>query len=135
MQTGSIQAITPPLVLAVVFGLSMDHEVFLLSRIRERFDATGDTRRAVAEGLATSARTITSAALIMVAVFAVFVSTGVPSIREIGLGCAVAIAVDATVVRLVLVPAAMELLGRWNWWVPAPLRRVLPARGLEEAVA
>jgi uncharacterized membrane protein YdfJ with MMPL/SSD domain len=135
VETGSIQTITPPLVLAVVFGLSMDYEVFLLSRIRERYDATGDTRRAVAEGLQTSARTITSAALIMVAVFAVFVSTGVPSIKEIGLGCAVAIAVDATVVRLVLVPAAMELLGRWNWWVPAPLLRVLPARGLEEAVA
>jgi RND superfamily putative drug exporter len=134
VETGSIQTITPPLVLAVVFGLSMDYEVFLLSRVRERFDATGDTRRAVAEGLSTSARTITSAALIMVAVFAVFVSTGVPSIKEIGLGCAVAIAVDATVVRLVLVPAAMELLGRWNWWVPAPLERVLPARGLEEAV-
>jgi len=135
VKTGSIQTITPPLVLAVVFGLSMDYEVFLLSRIRERYDATGDTRRAVAEGLQTSARTITSAALIMVAVFAVFVSTGVPSIKEIGPGCAVAIAVDATVVRLVLVPAAMELLGRWNWWVPAPLRRVLPARGVEEAVA
>jgi uncharacterized membrane protein YdfJ with MMPL/SSD domain len=135
VETGSIQTITPPLVLAVVFGLSMDYEVFLVSRIHERYDATGDTRRSVAEGLATSARTITSAALIMVAVFAVFVSTGVPSIKEIGLGCAVAIAVDATVVRLVLVPAAMELLGRWNWWVPAPLRRVLPARGLEEAVA
>ena len=135
VKTGSIQTITPPLVLAVVFGLSMDYEVFLLSRIRERYDATGDTRRAVAEGLATSARTITSAALIMVAVFAVFVSTGVPSIKEIGLGCAVAIAVDATVVRLVLVPAAMELLGRWNWWLPRPLARLLPARGLEEAVA
>jgi uncharacterized membrane protein YdfJ with MMPL/SSD domain len=135
VETGSIQTITPPLVLAVVFGLSMDYEVFLLSRIRERYDATGDTRRAVADGLRTSARTITSAALIMVAVFAVFVSTGVPSIKEIGLGCAVAIAVDATVVRLVLVPAAMELLGRWNWWLPAPLRRLMPARGLEEAVA
>jgi len=134
-ETGSIQTITPPLVLAVVFGLSMDYEVFLLSRIRERYDATGDTRRAVAEGLATSARTITSAALIMVAVFAVFVSTGVPSIQQIGLGCAVAIAVDATVVRLVLVPAAMELLGRWNWWLPRRLARLLPARGLEEAVA
>ncbi len=133
--TGSIQTITPPLVLAVVFGLSMDYEVFLLSRIRERYDATGDTRRAVAEGLATSARTITSAALIMVAVFAVFVSTGLPSIQQIGLGCAVAIAVDATVVRLVLVPAAMELLGRWNWWLPRPLARLLPARGLDEAVA
>jgi uncharacterized membrane protein YdfJ with MMPL/SSD domain len=135
VRTGAIQTITPPLVLAVVFGLSMDYEVFLLSRIRERYDATGDTRRAVAEGLATSARTITSAALIMVAVFAVFVSTGVPSIKEIGLGSAVAIGVDATIVRLVLVPAAMELLGRWNWWVPAPVRRVLPAGGLEEAVA
>jgi uncharacterized membrane protein YdfJ with MMPL/SSD domain len=135
VQTGSIQTITPPLILAVVFGLSMDYEVFLLSRIRERFGATGDTRRAVAEGLSTSARTITSAALIMVAVFAVFVSTGVASIKQLGLGSAVAIAVDATVVRLVLVPAAMELLGRWNWWVPAPLGRLLPRRTLEEAAA
>jgi uncharacterized membrane protein YdfJ with MMPL/SSD domain len=114
----SVDVITPPLVLAVVFGLSMDYEVFLLSRIRERFNATGDTRRAVAEGLASSARTITSAALIMVAVFLVFVFTGLPSIQQLGLGCAVAIAVDATIVRLALVPAAMELLGRWNWWLP-----------------
>ncbi|MEA2255002.1 MAG: putative drug exporter of the superfamily [Solirubrobacteraceae bacterium] len=132
---GEVDAITPPLVLAVVFGLSMDYEVFLLSNIRERWRATGDTRRAVGEGLAASAKTITSAALIMSAVFAVFVLTGVPSIQQIGLGCAVAIAVDATIVRLVLVPAAMELLGRWNWWLPAPLRRVLPSRGLEEALA
>jgi RND superfamily putative drug exporter len=110
----------------------MDYEVFLLSNIRERWRATGDTRSAVAEGLAASAKTITSAALIMTAVFAVFVLTGVPSIQQIGLGCAVAIAVDATVVRLVLVPAAMELLGRWNWWLPAPLERLLPSRGLEE---
>jgi RND superfamily putative drug exporter len=131
---GQIDAITPPLVLAVVFGLSMDYEVFLLSNIRERWRATGDTRSAVAEGLAASAKTITSAALIMTAVFAVFVLTGVPSIQQIGLGCAVAIAVDATVVRLVLVPAAMELLGRWNWWLPAPLERLLPSRGLEEAL-
>ena len=129
---GTIDVITPPLVLAVVFGLSMDYEVFLLSRIRERYNATGDTRRAVAEGLATSARTITSAALIMVAVFLVFVSTGLPSIQQIGLGCAVAIAVDATIVRLVLVPAAMELLGRWNWWLPRPLARILPEATFEE---
>jgi RND superfamily putative drug exporter len=128
----SVDAITPPLVLAVVFGLSMDYEVFLLSRIRERYNATGDTRRAVAEGLATSARTITSAALIMVAVFLVFVTTGLPSIQQIGLGAAVAIAVDATVVRLVLVPAAMELLGRWNWWLPRPLARLLPEANFEE---
>jgi len=124
--TGHVDTITPPLVLAVVFGLSMDYEVFLLSRIRERYDATGDTRRAVAEGIASSARTITSAALIMVAVFAVFVGTGVPSIKQLGLGNAVAIAVDATLVRLVLVPAVMELLGKWNWYLPAWLARILP---------
>ncbi|CAA9512258.1 MAG: Transmembrane heme transport protein MmpL11 [uncultured Solirubrobacteraceae bacterium] len=129
---GEVDAITPPLVLAVVFGLSMDYEVFLLSRIRERYNATGDTRRAVAEGLSTSARTITSAALIMVGVFMTFVLTGLPSIQQIGLGSAVAIAVDATIVRLVLVPAAMELLGKWNWWLPAPLARVLPDGNLEE---
>jgi uncharacterized membrane protein YdfJ with MMPL/SSD domain len=129
---GDVDTMIPPLVLAVVFGLSMDYEVFLLTRIRERWLATGDTRRAVAEGLATSARTITSAALIMVAVFLVFVATGLPSIQQIGLGCAVAIAVDATLVRLVLVPAAMELLGRWNWWLPAPLERLLPDASVEE---
>ncbi len=129
--TGNIDTITPPLVLAVVFGLSMDYEVFLLSRIRERYDATGDTRRAVAEGIASSARTITSAALIMVGVFLTFVATGVPSIKQLGLGNAVAIAVDATLVRLVLVPAIMELLGKWNWWLPAPLARRLPTIDME----
>jgi RND superfamily putative drug exporter len=129
---GDVDTIVPALVLAVVFGLSMDYEVFLLTRIRERWLATGDTRRAVAEGLATSARTITSAALIMVAVFLVFVGTGLPSIQQIGLGCAVAIAVDATLVRLVLVPAAMELLGRWNWWLPRPLERLLPEASIEQ---
>ncbi len=133
--TGYLDTLTPPLVLAVVFGLSMDYEVFLLSRIRERYQATGDTRRAVAEGLAGSARTITSAALIMVAVFAVFVGTGLPSIQQIGLGNAVAIAIDATLVRLILVPATMELLGRWNWWLPRPLQRVLPRGSLESAPA
>jgi RND superfamily putative drug exporter len=128
---GHVDTITPPLVLAVVFGLSMDYEVFLLSRIRERYAASGDTRAAVASGLATSARTITSAALIMVAVFATFVATGVPSIQQIGLGTAVAIAVDATIVRLVLVPATMAVLGRWNWWLPRPLERVLPRADFE----
>ena len=123
---GFVDTLTPPLVLAVVFGLSMDYEVFLLSRIKERFAATRDTRRAVGEGLASSARTITSAALIMVAVFAVFVGTGVPSIKQLGLGNAVAIAVDATLVRLVLVPAAMELLDTWNWYMPRRLGRLLP---------
>jgi uncharacterized membrane protein YdfJ with MMPL/SSD domain len=128
---GYVQAITPPFLLAVVFGLSMDYEVFLLTRIRERFAATGDNKRAVAEGLAASARTITSAAAIMVAVFAVFAMTGVPSIKEIGLGLSVAIALDATLVRLVLVPATMEIMGQWNWWLPKWLDRILPHTSFE----
>jgi RND superfamily putative drug exporter len=130
---GHLDTLTPPLVLAVVFGLSMDYEVFLLTRIRERWQATGDSRLAVAQGLASSARTITSAALIMTCVFLVFVGTSVPSIEELGLGNAVAILVDATLVRLVLVPATMELLGDWNWWLPKPLARALPKAELEAA--
>jgi uncharacterized membrane protein YdfJ with MMPL/SSD domain len=132
---GYVDALTPPLVLAIVFGLSMDYEVFLLSRIRERWSATGDSRTAVAEGLQRSAKTITSAALIMTCVFAVFVLTGVPSIQQLGVGCAVAIALDATLVRLVLVPAAMELLGDWNWWLPRPLARLIPDVAIEQAPA
>jgi uncharacterized membrane protein YdfJ with MMPL/SSD domain len=120
---GYIDTVTVPIILAVVFGLSMDYEVFLLSRIRERRDAGLDTRTAVLEGIATSGRTITGAALIMVAVFACFAVTGVPVITELGLGAAVAIAIDATLVRLILVPAAMVLLGDRCWWAPN-LRRV-----------
>jgi RND superfamily putative drug exporter len=130
---GAIDTINPPLILAVVFGLSMDYEVFLLSRIRERYQVHGDNRRAVAEGLSSSAATISSAALIMTAVFSVFVLTGVPSIKQIGLGNAVAIALDATLVRLILVPAAMQLMGRWNWWLPSWLDRLLPDVGFEAA--
>jgi RND superfamily putative drug exporter len=128
---GAIDTLNPPLILAVVFGLSMDYEVFLLSRIRERYQAHGDNRLAVAEGLASSARTISSAALIMTAVFSIFVLTGVPSIKELGLGTAVAIALDATLVRLILVPAAMQLMGRWNWWLPGWLDRLLPDLSFE----
>ncbi|MFZ2112924.1 MAG: MMPL family transporter [Solirubrobacteraceae bacterium] len=128
---GSVETLILPLVLAVVFGLSMDYEVFLLSRIRERYAATGDTRRAVVEGLSSSAPTITSAALIMVCVFSVFALTGVPSIKELGLGCALAIAIDATIVRLVLVPTAMELFGKWNWWLPHGVARILPDTSIE----
>jgi uncharacterized membrane protein YdfJ with MMPL/SSD domain len=123
---GYVNAPTPPLLLAIVFGLSMDYEVFLLSRIRERYFATGDNRTAVAEGLAASAKTISSAALIMVLVFAVFALTGLPQVKEIGVGLSVAILLDATLVRLVLVPATMELMGSWNWWLPAWLDRILP---------
>jgi RND superfamily putative drug exporter len=131
---GALDTLTPPLVLAVVFGLSMDYEVFLLSRIKERYEAHGDNRRAVAEGLSSSASVITSAAVIMVAVFSVFVLTGVPSIKQLGLGNAVAIAIDASLVRLILVPAAMQLMGRWNWWLPGWLDRILPHIGLEGPV-
>jgi uncharacterized membrane protein YdfJ with MMPL/SSD domain len=122
----ALDTINVPLIFAIVFGLSMDYEVFLMSRIRERYMRHGDNERAVAEGLATSARTISSAALIMTCVFGVFVLTGVPSIKELGLGSAVAIALDATLVRLILVPAAMKLLGGWNWWMPSWLDRLLP---------
>jgi uncharacterized membrane protein YdfJ with MMPL/SSD domain len=128
---GYVQAVTPPLLLAIVFGLSMDYEVFLLSRIRERYLATGDNRLAVSEGLQSSAKVISSAAIIMVVVFGVFATTGVPQIKEIGLGLAVAIALDATVVRLVLVPATMQLMGNWNWWMPEWLGRVLPEADFE----
>jgi uncharacterized membrane protein YdfJ with MMPL/SSD domain len=128
---GALSTINVPLIFAVVFGLSMDYEVFLMSRIRERYMRHGDNERAVAEGLSSSARTISSAALIMTAVFFVFVLTGVPSIKELGLGCAVAIALDATLVRLILVPAAMKLMGRWNWWMPAWLDRALPNLSFE----
>jgi uncharacterized membrane protein YdfJ with MMPL/SSD domain len=128
---GALDTINVPLIFAIVFGLSMDYEVFLMSRIRERYMAHGDNERAVAEGLSSSARTISSAALIMSAVFAVFVLTGVPSIKELGLGSAVAIALDATLVRLVLVPAAMKLMGDWNWWMPAWLDRLLPNLSFE----
>jgi uncharacterized membrane protein YdfJ with MMPL/SSD domain len=128
---GALDTINVPLIFAIVFGLSMDYEVFLMSRIRERYLAHGDNERAVAEGLASSARTISSAALIMSSVFAVFVLTGVPSIKELGVGCAVAIALDATLVRLILVPAAMKLMGRWNWWMPSWLDRVLPRLSFE----
>jgi uncharacterized membrane protein YdfJ with MMPL/SSD domain len=128
---GALDTINVPLIFAVVFGLSMDYEVFLMSRIRERYMQHGDNERAVAEGLSSSARTISSAALIMTAVFSVFVLTGVPSIKELGLGCAVAIALDATLVRLILVPAAMKLMGAWNWWMPSWLDRALPDLSFE----
>jgi RND superfamily putative drug exporter len=123
---GYVNALTPPLLLAIVFGLSMDYEVFLLSRIKERYNETGDNRAAVAGGLADSAKTISSAAVIKVAVFAVFALTGLPQVKEIGVGLAAAIFLDATIVRLILVPSTMELMGNVNWWLPKWLDRILP---------
>jgi uncharacterized membrane protein YdfJ with MMPL/SSD domain len=123
---GYVNSLTPPLILAIVFGLSMDYEVFLLSRIKERYNETGDNRAAVAGGLSDSAKTISSAAIIMVLVFLIFAAAGLPQVKEIGVGLAVAIFLDATVVRLILVPSTMELMGKWNWWLPKSLDRILP---------
>jgi uncharacterized membrane protein YdfJ with MMPL/SSD domain len=116
----------PVFLFVILFGLSMDYEVFLLSRVREEYDSSGDNAAAVARGLSRTARVITAAAAIMVAVFLSIVIAPNVSTKQIGLGLAVAILIDATVVRLVLVPAVMELLGKANWWLPGWLDRLLP---------
>ncbi|MGC9536767.1 MMPL family transporter [Streptomyces sp. UG1] len=125
----------PTIFFAVLFGLSMDYEVFLLSRVREEYDATGDTEEAVARGMAVTGRVITSAALIMTVVFLSFVANPSPLVKMMGLGLATAIVLDATLVRMVLMPAAMALLGRANWWLPRPLDRRLPRIGTERTDA
>ncbi|HJS49906.1 MAG TPA: MMPL family transporter, partial [Gaiellaceae bacterium] len=117
-----VEAVTPwvPLFLfSVLFGLSMDYHVFLLSRIRERYLQTGDNTEAVAQGVGTSARVITGAALIIIAVFAGFASGDLVETQQVGFGVGVALLIDATIVRSVLVPASMTLLGRWNWYLPS----------------
>jgi RND superfamily putative drug exporter len=126
-----IEPWAPMMLFAIVFGLSMDYEVFLLSRIRERYVATGDNAGAVADGVAATARVISAAAAIMVCVFGLFVFGDLRAIKLIGLGLATAVFIDATVVRLVLVPATMELLGDSNWWLPRWLDRILPTFEVE----
>jgi RND superfamily putative drug exporter len=128
---GFIEASLPIVMFCLLFGLSMDYEVFLLSRIREAWEQTADNRLAVATGLARSGRIITGAALILVVVAAAFVSADVVLIKALGLGIGLAIALDASVVRVLLVPATMRLLGDWNWWVPGIVLRLLPERGWE----
>ena len=128
-----LPAFVPILMFAVLFGLSMDYEVFLLTRIRERWLATGDNARSVTEGLAGTARVVTAAAAIMIAVFAAFVPSSTVFLKVIGVGMAAAILIDATVVRMLLVPAAMQLLGRSNWWLPGWLGRLLPRIRIEGA--
>jgi putative drug exporter of the RND superfamily len=126
VQKGPIDPWIPLFLFTILFGLSMDYEVFLLSRIREQWLRTGDNATAVADGLALTARVITAAAAIMFCVFASFVIGDVRVLKVFGLGLAVAVLVDATIIRMVLVPATMELLGKANWWIPAALNRVLP---------
>ncbi len=121
-----IVSFVPMMMFAVLFGLSMDYQVFLLTRIREEYDQQHETRKAVVTGVATTARVITSAALIMISVFLSFVANPVPEVKMFGLGLAVAVAVDATIVRMILVPALMEILGKANWWFPKTLQKLLP---------
>jgi RND superfamily putative drug exporter len=121
----------PVMMFAILFGLSMDYEVFLVSRIREEYLKHGDTRRAVADGLAKTARVITAAAAIMVVVFLAFLAAPDTFLKLFGIGLASAIFLDATLVRMVLVPAVMQLLDRRNWWIPGWLERVLPRLDVE----
>ncbi|MEV4629251.1 MMPL family transporter [Micromonospora sp. NPDC049523] len=131
--TGFIEPSNPILMLAVLFGLATDYEVFLLSRVREEWDRTGDNTAAVATGLQHTGRIITAAALLLVVVVAGFATGGTTFIKLIGVGMIVAIVVDATLVRALLVPATMRLLGRWNWWAPAPLARFHRRFGIRES--
>ena len=128
---GPIEAWAPMMLFAIVFGLSMDYEVFLLSRMKEEWDRTHENATAVADGLAATARVITAAALIMVCVFSAFVLGDDRSLKLFGLGLAVAVLIDATIVRMVLVPATMELLGDRNWYFPKWLDRILPKVHIE----
>jgi putative drug exporter of the RND superfamily len=135
---GPVEAWAPMMLFAITFGLSMDYEVFLLSRMKEEFDRTGDNAAAVADGVAVTARVITAAALIMVCIFSAFVFGDSRELKVFGLGMAAAVLVDATVVRMVLVPATMELLGDRNWWMPKWLDRRLPhihVEGHQEPIA
>lgn len=132
-RTGPVESFLPMMLFAVLFGLSMDYEVFLVSRIREEFLHSGDNARSVARGLTSTASVITAAATIMIVVFLSFVMNDQRVVKEFGLGLAVAVFIDATVVRLLLVPATMELMGSWNWWLPGWLDRLLPRISIEGA--
>ena len=132
---GFVETTQPVILFCVLFGLSMDYEVFLLTRMRETWDLTGDNRAAVAHGLERSGRIVTSAALIVVLVASSFAFADIVLIKALGLGIAIAVALDATVVRALLVPATMRLLGHWNWWLPKALARRLPDIAKHESVA
>jgi RND superfamily putative drug exporter len=131
--TGSIDTTTAVLVAVVAFALSMDYEMFLLSRIKEEHDAGSDSVQAVTAGLQRSGRIITAAAVLIALVFVTFVSSGVTNIKELGVGVAFAILADATLVRGLLVPALMRLAGRSNWWAPRPLARLYARFGLSDS--
>ncbi|MEM9612022.1 MAG: MMPL family transporter [Actinomycetota bacterium] len=129
---GSIDLWLPMIIFLFAFGLSMDYEVFLLGRVKEIHDRTGDNDLSVSTGLQSTGRIITSAALLIVVVFAGFAAGETLTIKQLGVGLALAVVVDAAIVRTLLVPATMKLLGEWNWWAPAPLRRLHDRIGLHE---
>ena len=131
--TGFVEATQPILVLAIVFGLSMDYEVFLMSRIREQYDLTGDNTASVATGLQRTGGIITSAALLLLVVIGAFSLSGITFIKMIGVAMLIAIVIDATIVRILLVPATMRLLGNANWYAPGPLRRLYARYGIRES--
>jgi RND superfamily putative drug exporter len=132
---GALSLTAPPLIVAIAFGLAMDYELFILARMREARRATGDDQEAVVTGLRRSGRVVTCAALLLAVVFGAFMTGGFSPILQIGLGLTLAVLIDATVVRMLLVPATMTLLGRWAWWAPKPLRRVHRRFGLSEEAA
>ena len=132
--TGTLDTTTPILMFCVAFGLSMDYEVFLLSRIKEEYDKTGDNTRSVAIGLERTGRIVTAAALLLAVVFIAFATSQITFIKLFGVGLALAVLMDATLIRAALVPAFMKLAGDLNWWAPGPLRRLHERFGFSETV-
>ncbi|MFI0407864.1 MMPL family transporter [Actinomadura sp. 3N508] len=131
IEPAPIEAYIPVLVFSIVFGLSMDYEVFLVSRIHEERERTGSDESAVREGLAHTGAVITAAGLIMILIFGAFMLSHQRLLQQVGFGMAVAILVDAVIIRCLVVPAAMQLMGRWAWWMPAALARRMPRLNLE----
>jgi RND superfamily putative drug exporter len=131
---GALDTTTPILMFCIAFGLSMDYEVFLLSRIKEEWDASGDNVRSVAVGLEHTGRIVTAAAALLAVVFLAFATSRITFIKLFGIGLTMAVVMDATVIRATLVPAFMRLAGRANWWAPGPLRRVYERWGIHEHV-
>jgi RND superfamily putative drug exporter len=131
--TGMLDTTTPILMFCIAFGLSMDYEVFLLSRIKEEYDRTGDNVKSVAIGLERTGRIVTAAALLLAVVFVATATSNVTFIKLFGIGLTMAVIMDATLIRAALVPAFMRLAGRANWWAPAPLRRFHDRWGVREA--
>lgn len=130
---GALSLTAPPLIVSIAFGLAMDYEIFILARMREARQRGGGDHEAVVTGLRRSGRVVTCAALLLAIVFGAFMTGGFSPILQIGLGLTLAVLIDATVVRMLLVPATMALLGRHAWWAPKPLRRVHDRFGLREA--